>query len=53
MKIWLLTSFPYIEPITMQYSQAVHCDWLNIWTAGAPEIQKNLNGVGYRLQNRK
>ena len=33
-KFFRSTGFPYVQPIRMHCSQAVHYDWLNVRTAG-------------------
>ena len=44
-----------IQPITMQHSQKIHCEKLNIQEAAAPEKKTNLNvlALRYRMQLRK
>ena len=39
LKHWSI-GFPYVQLTTMQLSQALHCDWLNLRKAGAPESRK-------------
>ena len=41
-KFFRSNGFPYVQPIKMQCSQAVHCNWLKIRKVTAPESQKTL-----------
>ena len=46
-KFFRSTGFPYVQPIKMQCSQAVHCNWLKIRKVTAPESRKTLRLIKF------